>query len=58
MADYPKDAGQSIQNASERDMIRVAVDIALFTIRDEKFQILLINYRSIRSIFLNRFRKF
>ena len=42
MVDYTKDAGQSIQNASERDMIRVAVDIALFTIRDEKFQILLI----------------
>ena len=42
MADYTKDAGQGTRNASDRDMIRVAVDIALFTIRDEKFQILLI----------------
>ena len=42
MADYSKDAGQGIQNLNERDVIRVAVDIALFTIREGKFQILLI----------------
>jgi len=42
MTDYSKDAGQGIQNANERNVIRVAVDIALFTIREEKFQILLI----------------
>ena len=42
MTDYSKDAGQSIQNANERNVIRVAVDIALFTIREGKFQILLI----------------
>ena len=42
MTDYSKDAGQRAQNAIERDEIRVAVDIALFTIREKKFQILLI----------------
>ena len=42
MADYSKDAGQGIQSLNERDVIRVAVDIALFTIREGKFQILLI----------------
>ena len=42
MADNSKDAGQGIQNLNERDVIRVAVDIALFTIREGKFQILLI----------------
>ena len=35
MADYSKDAGQGIQ---PRDVIRVAVDIALFTIREGKFR--------------------
>ena len=42
MADYSKNAGQGIQMPNERDVIRVAVDIALFTIREGKFQILLI----------------
>jgi 8-oxo-dGTP diphosphatase len=42
MADIDKVAVQGIQMANEQNMIRVAVDIALFTIRDEKFQILLI----------------
>ena len=42
MLDYSKDASQGIQNLNDRDVIRVAVDIALFSIREGKFQILLI----------------
>lgn len=42
MIDKYKVADQSIQITEQQNMIRVAVDVALFTIRDEKFQILLI----------------
>ena len=42
MTNFSKDAVQGIQTPNERDVIRVAVDIALFTIREGKFQILLI----------------
>ena len=42
MVNYSKEAGQGIRNPNEQDVIRVAVDIALFTIREGIVQILLI----------------